>query len=84
MARLLGDQRERQQAKVALRQHAAGAHHVAAVEIAAAAVTPAVAVMAAEASVAAGGVAVLAMRSAEVSHSIHLKFLLWVLRYIFR
>ena len=85
MARLLGDQRERQQAKVALRQHAAGAHHVAAAGVAAPAVASAAdaVAMMPPAAVAAGGVAVFAMRS-EMPHSKHLKFLLWVLRYIFR
>ena len=83
VARLLGDQGERQQAKVALRQHAAGAHHVAAVAAHAVASAAVMAVMPAEAAVAADRVAVFAMRS-EMPHSKHLKFLLWVLRYIFR
>src|SRR5262249_36603892 len=83
VSRLLGDQRKREQAKVALRQHAAGAHHVVAA-LAAHAVTPAakaVPMVAAPPAVKFGGSAVLGTR---MSHSKHLKFLPLVLRYIFR
>ena len=58
MARLLGDQRQRQEAKVALFQHASGAHHVAAAHTAAPAVTFAAMPVMAPAAVAARGAAV--------------------------
>jgi len=67
VARLLGDQRERDQAQIALRQHAAGAHHVAAADAVPAA--PAVAAVT-MAPAAPGGPALLAA-GLKVSHAEH-------------
>src|SRR5262249_28414943 len=71
---LLGDQRERQQAEVALRQHSAGAHHVATVAAHAVAAA-AVMAMAPPATMPPCGPALVPARS--VVSSKHLKFLLW-------
>src|SRR6185312_10287192 len=73
VARLFGDQRERDQPQVALGQHPAGAQVVAA--HAAVTTAEAVTAMVPVAPAAAGGPAVFAMF--EMSHAMHLKFLLW-------
>src|SRR5262245_56548197 len=81
VARLLGDQRERDQPQVALRQHAPGAHHVAAAAEAVTPSAPAVAGMAAP--TAAARPLTLEWKSTGMSHAEHVG-LLCLKRYIER
>src|SRR5262249_53502328 len=79
VARLLGDQRERDQPQVALGQHAAGAHHVVAAQAMASAEARAAAEMPTPA--AARRPPALALRPPVMSHAVHVDSP-WEKRYI--